>query len=129
MIIAVSVFLPWVELSSSASYMGQNANYSSGGISGINFGGGIFGLLVAIAGCIMTFNKIKWTFVTGIITLFLGIAHVMGWMGTGNGISFSSDIEGAHLSAGIHPQYGLYIFIIASVIFIFASIISVFDVE
>ncbi|XQP84747.1 MAG: hypothetical protein ACOJUL_02270 [Candidatus Pollutiaquabacter aromativorans] len=39
---AISVFLPWVEASSSASFGGYSANYSSGGISGISIGGGMF---------------------------------------------------------------------------------------
>jgi hypothetical protein len=72
----------------------------------------------------MSILKIKWSFVTGIIAFLLGLAHVMGWMGTGNGVSFTSDYEGAHLSAGVNPQIGLYIFIIASLIFIFVSLFS-----
>ena len=37
-IAAISVFLPWVEASSSATFMGQSASFSTGGISGISLG-------------------------------------------------------------------------------------------
>jgi hypothetical protein len=87
---AIAVFLPWVEASSSASFGGYSANYSSGGISGISIGGGILGLLVALAGGFMAFKNIKWAFIAGAVNFINGLGYMLGWFGAGGGASYSS---------------------------------------
>jgi hypothetical protein len=112
---AVSVFLPWLEATSSASFMGQSASFSSGGISGISIGGGIFGLLLAIAGGFMAFKHIKWAFVAGAINFLNGLGYMLGWFGA-SGASYSSSYGSA--KASVDPQIGLFLFVIASLVFV-----------
>ncbi len=112
---AVSVFLPWLEASTSASFMGQSASYSSGGIAGISTGGGIWGLLIAIAGGYMALKNIKWAFVAGIVNFITGLGYIVGWFGTKANVSYGSDYGSARSS--VDPQLGLYLFVIASLVF------------
>jgi hypothetical protein len=120
-IAAISVFLPWVEASSSATFMGQSASFSTGGISGISLGGGgLFGLLLALAGGFMAFKGIKWTFLTGAVNALNGLGYMLGWFGTSSGASYSSSYGSA--KASVDPQFGLYIFLLSSIILAVSSI-------
>jgi hypothetical protein len=115
---AIAVFLPWVEASSSASFGGYSANYSSGGISGISIGGGILGLLVALAGGFMAFKNIKWAFIAGAVNFINGLGYMLGWFGAGGGASYSSSFGGGSARASVDPQVGLYLFVLASLVFV-----------
>jgi hypothetical protein len=114
---AISVFLPWIEASSSASFMGQSASFSSGGVSGISIGGGIFGLLLALAGGFMAFKHIKWAFIAGAVNFLNGVGYMLGWFGV-SGASYSSSYGGVSAKASVDPQIGLFLFVIASLVFV-----------
>jgi hypothetical protein len=115
---AIAVFLPWVEATSSASFGGYSSSYSSGGISGISIGGGIFGLLLALAGGFMAFKNIKWAFIAGAINFINGLGYMLGWFGAGGGGSYSSSYGGGSAKASVDPQIGLYLFVLASLVFV-----------
>jgi len=117
-IAAIAVFLPWVEATSSASFGGYSSSFSSGGISGISIGGGIFGLLLALAGGFMAFKNIKWAFIAGAINFINGLGYMLGWFGAGGGGSFSSSYGGGSAKASVDPQIGLYLFVLASLVFV-----------
>jgi hypothetical protein len=119
---AISVFLPWVETSSSASFGGYNASYSSGGISGISIGGGIFGLLVALAGGFMAFKNIKFAFTAGAVNFLNGLGYMLGWFGEGGGGSYSSSFGDGSAQVSVDPQVGLYLFVLASLVFVFSTL-------
>ena len=114
---AISVFLPWLEVSSSASFGGYSGSFSSGGISGISIGGGIFGLLVALAGGFMAFKNIKFAFIAGAINFLNGIGYMLGWFGASGGSSYNSSYGGGYASASVDPQIGLYLFVLSSLVF------------
>ena len=114
---AISVFLPWLEVSSSASFGGYSGSYSSGGISGISIGGGIFGLFVALAGGFMAFKNIKFAFIAGVINFLNGLGYMLGWFGASGG-SYSSNYGGGYARASADPQIGLYLFVLASLVFV-----------
>ena len=116
-LIIISVFMPWVEASCSASFMGQSANFTSGS-TGINFADGIFGILIAIIGGIMAYNRIKWTFLAGLLNSLVGIAHIFGWFRSG----YSSSYGSASVNASIQPQIGLILFVLFSLIFLIFTI-------
>ena len=107
------VFLPWLEVSSSVSFGGYSGSYSSGGISGISIGGGIFGLLVALAGGFMAFKNIKFAFIAGAINFLNGLGYMLGWFGASGGSSYG----GGYARASVDPQIGLYLFVLASLVF------------
>ena len=115
---AISVFLPWVEASSSASFGGYSATYSSGGISGISIGGGGLGLLVALAGGFMAYKNIKFAFIAGAVNFLNGIGYMLGWFSAGGGGSYSSSFGGGSARASVDPQFGLYLFVLASLVFV-----------
>ncbi|KXK40181.1 MAG: hypothetical protein UZ09_BCD002000447 [Bacteroidetes bacterium OLB9] len=120
-IAALSVFLPWLEISSSASAGGYSANYSTGGISGITVGGGIWGLLVALIGGYMAYKNIKFTFIAGALNFIIGIGYIFGWFGASTGVNggfnYNSSYGNASAQASINPQFGLYLFVLASLVF------------
>jgi len=116
----ISVFLPWVEASSSASIGDYSASYSFGGISGIAIGGGVWALLIALAGGFMEYKKVKWTFIAGVINFFIGVSYLFGWSSAGGfntDVSYTSSFGGGSAQAGVEPQMGLYLFVLASLVF------------
>ncbi|MEI6822843.1 MAG: hypothetical protein WCL51_12985 [Bacteroidota bacterium] len=113
----ISVFLPWAEASSNVSFGGYSGSYHSGGISGFLVGPGIIGLIVAIIGLIMAFNCVKWTFVIGILNFLIGIGYILGWFNAGGSVSYNSNFGSGHASASVNPMFGLFLFVIASVLF------------
>jgi hypothetical protein len=125
-IMVIAVFMPWVAVNSSASVLGYSASFSSGGIGGINFGGGILGIFVAILGGFLIYNENKFSIIAGVFNFFIGISYVFGWFGVNgiSGMSYSASYSGfgGSAKASIDPQYGLYLFVIGAIIFILASI-------
>lgn len=115
-IAVISVFLPWIEASSSANFMGQSASFSTGGISGISIGGGVFGLLLALAGGFMAFKHMKFSFIAGAINFVNGLGYMLGWFGT-SGASYSGSYGGVSAKASVDPQIGLFLFVLASLAF------------
>lgn len=118
----ICIFLPWVEASTSANFGGYlggySSSYSSGGISGISIGGGVFGLIVALIGGFMVFKKFKYAFIAGIANLFDGLGYILGWFGESVNTSYDSSYFGVSASASVEPQIGLYLFVLASLIFV-----------
>jgi len=119
-IMAISIFLPWIKGSSSASFMGHSASYSTGGISGISLAGGILALLITIAGAILLYKQIKWAFLGGILNLLTGISYLTGLLGSSNSISGS----GFSGHSSIDPQFGLIIFCISAILFTIACFVK-----
>lgn len=118
---AVSVFLPWLELSSSASFMGQSASFSSGAISGISISGGMFGLILALVGGFLALKNSKWAFMAGLINFITGLGYIIGWFGHNDfntSVGFNSSFGGGSARAGVDPQIGLYLFVLGSLIFV-----------
>jgi hypothetical protein len=113
---ACSVFLPWIEASSSASFMVHSANYTTGGISGISVKGGEFCLLISLACVYLAFKRIQWTFALGVVSLILGLGYMFNWFGTGSA-SYSSNFGGLSAEVSVNPQIGLYLFVFASLVF------------
>ena len=117
-IASIAVFLPWVEMSSSASIGGYSANYSSGGISGISIGVGIFGLLLALVGGYMAYSHKKWAFIAGAVNFIDGLGYMLGWFSARGGASYNSSYGSGSAEASIDPKVGLYLFVLASLIFV-----------
>ena len=116
-VMVISVFLPWAEASSSVSMGGYGGgSYSTGGISGISLGYGMFGLLLGIGGFIMSLKRMKWTWLLGLVALIDGISYLIA-MGDA-GVSSSSSYGGysASVKASVDPQVGLFVFIVGGVL-------------
>jgi hypothetical protein len=115
-LVVISIFLPWLEVSSSFSGLGQSFG-SSGSISGISISGGMFGVLVSLAGGFMAFKHIKWAFIAGVVNFLNGLGYMIGWFGVG-GFSYSGSAGGVSAKGSIDPQIGLYLFVFSSLIFV-----------
>tara|TARA_B100000780_G_C20777214_1_gene308606 strand:- start:11 stop:451 length:441 start_codon:yes stop_codon:yes gene_type:complete len=122
-VLVVSVFLPWAEASSSVSSSLGGGSYSTGGISGISLGYGVFGLLLGVGGLIMSFKRLKWTWLLGLIALVNGISYLIAMGNAGS--SSSSSIGGYSASAkmSVDPQVGLFLFLAC------ALLLSVFTLK
>jgi hypothetical protein len=122
-IMAISVFLPWAELSGSASFGGYSSNYSSGGLSGINIiGYGVVGLIMAVIGGGLAITGTKWASIFGFINLFDGIGYAFGWFNAHFEANSNSTYGDYHATVGVDTKYGLYLFIISSFIFVILSL-------
>jgi len=119
----IAVFLPWVEASSSASAMGYSAEYSTGQISGINFGDGFIAILLSVAGGFLMYKRNEFAILMGGINILIGVAHLAGWTGfnLGTSTSYESTLGDASITASIIPQFGLYLFTLVSALY---SIVS-----
>jgi hypothetical protein len=115
---AISVFLPWLETSSAASFGEYNSSYSSGGISGIICGGGVFALLSALVGGYLALINSKWSAFPGILNLLNGLGYLFGWLGAGGRASYSSNFGGVSAKVSVNPQFGLYLFVFTSFLFV-----------
>jgi len=115
-VMVISVFLPWAEASSSVSSSYGGGSYSTGGISGISLGYGMFGLLLGIGGLIMSLKRMKWTWLLGLVSLIDGISYLIA-MGDA-GVSSSSSYGGysASVKASVDPQAGLFIFLVCALL-------------
>ena len=116
-IAAISVFLPWVEASSSVSFAGYHGAWSSGGISGIQIGYGVFGLLMSLVGGGIAFTGNKWASIFGFINCIDGIGYIAGWFNLNGNMSYNTSYGSGNVHAGVHPQFGIILFIIASLFF------------
>jgi len=54
-LMTLSIFLPWVEASSSASMGDYSSSFTTGAISGISFPSGIIALILSIIGCVLSY--------------------------------------------------------------------------
>ena len=118
-IMAIATFFPWVEVSSSASFMGQSASFSTGGISGISTGYGILRILLGIAGIALAWIGFKFALIVGVIGLIDAIALMLGWGSVGGASISGSGYSG---SSGVDPLWGLFLFGIASLAYLVVTI-------
>jgi hypothetical protein len=124
-IAAISVFLPWAEATSSVTGFGNSSHYSSGGISGISIPAiGTVGLLMALIGGGLAIAGTKWASIFGIINVIDGIGYAFGWFDTKGKVNVNGAFGDSnyHAEVEVNPQYGLYLFIFASFLFVIFSL-------
>tara|TARA_Y100000816_G_scaffold214329_1_gene159611 strand:- start:611 stop:1027 length:417 start_codon:yes stop_codon:yes gene_type:complete len=119
-IMAVSTFLPWVEVSASASFMGQSSSFSTGGISGISTTYGTIGLILGGAGAYLGMIRFPQALFVGVVGFIEGIAIMLGWISFGGSGSFSG--SGYSASSSIDAMFGLYLFLAASLAYAVSSL-------
>ena len=122
-IMVVSCFFPWIESSVTGNIGEYDSSFSSGGMSGIMLGYGIFGAIIGVVGAILAWIGFRFSFVIGAIGLLDGIALMVGW-GT-NEASFSA--EGFSTSVSLDPQWGLFLFIGSSFFYTLSALIQLVE--
>lgn len=110
----ISPILPWASARSSGSFMGKTASFSTGGLSGLNTTWGILGFIISIGCIIMVYKRMKFSALLGILNLLLVIAAIIDFDSRGSSVSFGR----ASGSARIDPEYGIFIFALASLVYI-----------
>jgi len=118
-LIVISVLSPWVEVSISG---GSDLNETSQliTVSGISIGYGIFGLLVALLGGVLAYKEYRWAFLAGIINFIDGYGYLHRWFGTGT--HDSANYGDVTSRSSVDPKFGLYLFIVASLAFMFFTL-------
>jgi len=116
----ISLFLPWVEVSVAGGVSDLTAAPQLITVSGISIGYGLIGLLVILLGGFLAYKEYKWAFVAGIINVIDGYGYLKGWFGASTHDSGNyGDISS---KSSIDYKSGLYLFIIASVAFLFITL-------
>ena len=116
----ISVFLPWIELSSADNTSEYSGTFQAVDIYGISIGYGIFGLLVMLVGAIMAYKHYKWAFLSGIINFITGYGYLHQWFGRGT--RDSANYGDVTSRSSVDPKFGLYLFIWVSLAFMFFTL-------
>ncbi|XQP84746.1 MAG: hypothetical protein ACOJUL_02265 [Candidatus Pollutiaquabacter aromativorans] len=66
----------------------------------------------------MAFKNIKFAFIAGAVNFLNGLGYMLGWFGAGGGASYGSNFGGGSARASVDPQVGLYLFVLASLVFV-----------
>lgn len=120
---AVSVFLPWAESSSSYSAGSfGSGSFSSGGISGISLGVGLVGLAFAVAAGILSFKRMKFTWILGLVMFLDAVYYLFSMSNAGGSSSASYGGYSASASVKVEPQIGLFIFAISSLLILITTL-------
>ena len=112
---AISCFLPWAEVSSQASFMGQSSSFYSSA-SGIQAGVGIITLVISVVCGIMVFIKSRFMIVPGLMNLGFSILQTIGMENA------SSDVVTSYGSGHAGAGYGLLVLAASSLVYVIATI-------
>lgn len=112
---AISCFLPWAEVSSQASFMGQSSSFYSSA-SGIQSGVGMISLVISLVCGIMVFIKSRFMIVPGLMNLGFSILQTIGMENA------SSDVVTSYGSGHAGAGYGLLVLAASSLVYVIATI-------
>ena len=115
----VSCFLPWAEVSSRASVMGYSSSYNSS-VSGIQSGVGYIAFFLGAVCLVMVIFRSKFMIIPGICNLLFSFfqASAMEDMASNVSTSFGEGHAG--------PSYGIFILILSCLIYVISCTISLF---
>lgn len=65
----------------------------------------------------MALKNIKFAFIAGAVNFLNGLGYMLGWFGAGGSGSYRSSFGGGSARASVDPQVGLYLFVLASLVF------------
>lgn len=114
-VMAISCFLPWAEVSSQASFMGQSSSFYSSA-SGIQSGVGIITLVISLVCGIMVFLKSRFMIVPGIMNLGFSVMQSIGME------NVSSEIVTSYGSGHAGAGYGLLVLAMSSLVYVIVTI-------
>ena len=121
-VMIIAVFLPWLKVSSSASFMGYSSSFSAGAISGFNVGDAWFALIISIVAIVLTLKNIKWAVICGAVNLIIALGFIVGWRSYNAGTSVSFESSYGSASASIDVQGGIYLLALAALVLIVSTI-------
>jgi|GEM_PF-6247630 hypothetical protein len=119
----ISFFMPWLKVTyissqdNSSMYLTNYHEFYSGWM----VYGAIIGMVFSIIGICLSYKKFKYSIFIGIINLLISVSYLFGWLGKGitGGLNLSTD--NTIISTEIHPGYGLYLFILAAIIYVIST--------
>ncbi|MFZ9694803.1 MAG: hypothetical protein ACO3AY_02905 [Chitinophagaceae bacterium] len=109
-----SIFLPWFKVDINTSFSGYQWGVDLGNFTGTYATGGIFALTTSFSAGIMHYFRVRWAFLGGVLNLFLGVGYLTGRLDFHNQLLDSSTNLGK-FDYTLEPQYGLLLFIFASI--------------
>jgi len=116
-IMPVSCFLPWAEVSSHASVMGYSSSYYSS-VTGIQSGVGFIGLILGTVCLILVLLRSRFMIIPGILNLIFSFFQASGMEDMASNVSTSFG-EG---HAG--PSFGIYILFVSCLIYVVFTAIA-----
>jgi hypothetical protein len=111
----LGVYFPWVNISSSLWVVDQLASLTEESISGFYFWGGVVGFIASFIGLILLIKKFRYAAVIGFVNSLTGILYLITCFGLTDAKNYPA-YEYKSIT-GMEIAFGLYIFIIASVIY------------
>lgn len=118
-----SIFLPWFNVDITTNFSGYKSNVDLGNFTGTYAAGGIFALTASFSAGMMHFFRVRWAYLGGVLNLLLGVGYLTGWLSFHSQLLNSSNSLGK-LEYTLEPQYGLQLFIFASIFQIISLIQS-----
>jgi len=118
-----SIFLPWFTITISASFASYSSVVDLGNFSGTYITGGIIAITASITAGFMHFFRVKWAFLAGVANLLLGIGYLTGWLSFTSQL-LDNSVTNGEVSYTMNPQYGIYLFVFASIFQIISLIQS-----
>jgi hypothetical protein len=118
-----SIFLPWFTIHVNANFANYSSGVELGSFTGTYATGGILALTASTTACFMHFFRIKWAFLGGVANLLLAIGYLTGWMNFASQLLHNT-IKNGEVTYRMDPQYGLYLFLFASIFQIISLIQS-----
>lgn len=118
-----SIFLPWFNVDINTSFAGYQSGVDLGNFTGTYAAGGIFALTASFSAGMMHYFRVRWAFLGGVLNLLLGVGYLTGRLDFHNQLLDSStSLE--KLDYTLEPQYGLRLFIFATIFQIISLIQS-----
>jgi hypothetical protein len=111
------IFFPWLRLSAPAAALESGASNSISYV-GFEMPGSRIALGLCLLGGWLAFTGRFFAIMCGVVNALYGAASALGWLSVG-AYSVNASAQGA--SAAVVPQYGLFMFILCSVILTVAS--------
>jgi hypothetical protein len=116
----LSVFFPWLGISTSTSSMNFGdlsipSTTASINIAGISTTGGIFAILISIVAVIMVIKLPKYAFICGALNFTIALGYFLNWFIPMPSVSASYSYGGASASVSMDAKFGLYTLLISSI--------------
>ena len=109
-----SIFLPWFTIQINASFADYTSVVDLGNFTGTYITGGILAITASIIAGLMHFFRIKWAFLAGVANLLVGVGYLTGGLSFTNQL-LDNSIKNGEVSYIMNPQYGIYLFVFASI--------------
>jgi hypothetical protein len=116
-VMPISCFLPWAEVSSHSSVMGYSSSYNSS-VSGIQSGVGFIGLILGTFCLILVLLRSRFMVIPGVLNLIFSFFQASGME------DIASNVSTSYGEGHAGPSFGIYVLFISSLIYVVFTAIA-----